>query len=394
MNTRLYEAHTAAASFYRRQLVENRDGWAAAHLRNRGLGALLACDSRWCVGYAPEGWSRLVGHLRRAGFDDQAIVRAGLASVTRNGYLVDRFRDRVVFVAHDRELRPVGFVSRARGTRLRYLNTARTEIFVKGQTLVGLDAQLDRLRSGAIPVLVEGAMDAPAVGLAGDDWVGVACCGTAITPEQARIVRAHSWTDAVIVALDGDVGGRAGAVRSLPILRDVFDDVLFARLPDKADPASLHAANPRLLRDVLTTARPLVEFAIEIELAKWSRVLDHVSGQVNAVRAVAPLIASLPAERVAKAVARLAGAVQLDEQIVSNEIVAAAGRCSRGRSRGRRRPSRPGGEVGNPLLVPSHSWIDGVSAAHIRSRSPETDAGHAFDADDVEGDSRDIARSP
>ncbi|GAA2811632.1 toprim domain-containing protein [Kribbella solani] len=394
MSTRLYEAHAAAASFYRQQLVEHHDGWAAAHLRDRGLGALLACDSQWCVGYAPEGWSRLVGHMRRAGFDDQAIVRAGLASVTRNGYLVDRFRDRVVFVAHDRELRPVGFVGRARGARLRYLNTARTKIFAKAQTLVGLDAQLDRLRAGAIPVFVEGAMDAPAVGLAGDDWVGVACCGTAITPEQARIVRAHSWTDAVIVALDGDVGGRAGAVRSLPVLRDVFDDVLFARLPDKADPASLHVANPRLLVDVLTTARPLVEFAIETELAKWSRVLDHVSGQVNAVRAVAPLIASLPAGRVAEEVARLAAAVQLDEQIVSNEIIAAAGRCSRGRSRGRRRPSRPGGGVGNPLLVQSSSGIDGVSAARSRSRSPETDAGHAFDADDVDGDPRDISRSP
>ncbi|MBB5979864.1 DNA primase [Kribbella solani] len=277
---------------------------------------------------------------------------------------------------------------------MRYLNTARTKIFAKAQTLVGLDAQLDRLRAGAIPVFVEGAMDAPAVGLAGDDWVGVACCGTAITPEQARIVRAHSWTDAVIVALDGDVGGRAGAVRSLPVLRDVFDDVLFARLPDKADPASLHVANPRLLVDVLTTARPLVEFAIETELAKWSRVLDHVSGQVNAVRAVAPLIASLPAGRVAEEVARLAAAVQLDEQIVSNEIIAAAGRCSRGRSRGRRRPSRPGGGVGNPLLVQSSSGIDGVSAARSRSRSPETDAGHAFDADDVDGDPRDISRSP
>jgi DNA primase len=67
-----------------------------------------------------------VNHLRRSGFDDGVIVAAGLASVTSNGYLVDRFRDRIVFVAHDLDLRPVGFIGRAAGTRLRYLNTPTT----------------------------------------------------------------------------------------------------------------------------------------------------------------------------------------------------------------------------------------------------------------------------
>jgi hypothetical protein len=61
-------------------------------------------------GYAPDGWSRVVSHLRRSGFDDEVIVAPGLASATSNGYLVDRFRDRIMFVAHDIGLRPVGFV--------------------------------------------------------------------------------------------------------------------------------------------------------------------------------------------------------------------------------------------------------------------------------------------
>lgn len=337
MKDRLYDAHRVAASFYRQQLLETPVGWAAEHLSSRGLGTVLAPDSGWRIGYAPDGWSRLVGHLRRSGFDDAEIVGAGLAFVTSNGYLVDRFRDRIVFAAHDRELRTVGFIGRSDGNRLRYLNTRTTEIYSKARTLIGLDAQVQRVRAGAVPVLVEGPMDAPAVGLAGAEWAGLACCGTAITPEQAVMVRRHSRSGAVVVALDGDLGGRMGAVRSFPVLSEVFDEVLFARLPDKQDPAALRAAGGGLLQDVLRSARPLVDYLIEVELEKWANVLDHLSGQVNAVRAVAPLVASLPAGRVAGEIAKLAKVVHLDEQVVSHEVVAAVGRPreSRPRRRGR-----------------------------------------------------------
>jgi DNA primase len=314
------------------------------------------------VGYAPDGWSRLVNHLRQSGYDDQVLVAAGLASVTRTAYLVDRFRDRIVFAAHDLDLRTVGFIGRARGRRLRYLNSPTTDIYSKAQTLVGLDGQIDRLRAGAVPVFVEGPMDALAVTLAGDDWVGAACCGTALTFEQARIVKRHSRSGAVVVGFDGDPGGRMGAVRSLEVLSGVFDEVLFARLPDLQDPAAVYSAAPAQLRAVLGSARPLVDFAIEVELSRWETVLDHLSGQVNAVRAVAPLVASLPPARVAGEIARLARAVHLDERIVSQEVVAAVGRCREHRSRGRRRPSARVDAVVDPDVDPE---VD--PSAHSRS---------------------------
>jgi DNA primase len=337
----LIEANSVAAQFFRQELLKRPGGWAAEHLRIRCLGEALARDSGWSVGYAPDNWSRLVGHLRRAGFDDATIVGSGLAAPTSNGYLVDRFRDRITFVAHDIELHAVGFIGRARAGRVRYLNTPNTDIYAKGMSLVGLDAQLARLEAGAIPVVVEGTMDALAVGLAGGEWAGVACCGTAITREQARILKRHARVDVVIVALDGNLAGRNGAVRSLDVLSPVFGQVLVAELPDQHDPASLFAAEPNRLRSSLGSPRPLIEFAIEVELSRWSRVLDHVSGQVNAVRAVAPLVARLPAGRVAGEIARLSGKLRLEEQIVSREVLAVVGlrteqRATRRRTRRQR----------------------------------------------------------
>ena len=325
----LVRAHEVAATFYRQQLQSNRRIWAARHLIGRQLGAALAPDSAWSVGYASDRWSRLVDHLRENGFDDDTMLAAGLARPTRSGYLVDRFRDRLTFVAHDIDLRPVGFVARARAADPKYINSPNTQIYTKGRSLVGLDAQQARLARGATPVLVEGPTDAVAVSLLGGDWAGASPCGTAITLHQAAIVRRYAAGDTAIVMLDADQAGRRGAVRGLDALSVYFRSVLVAELPDGHDPASLFAASPRLLHAALTNARPGIEFAIDVELARWAKVLDHLSGQVEALRSVAPLVVKLPTNRIAGQVTRLAQHLHLEERVVSREVLACVGRRPR-----------------------------------------------------------------
>ena len=66
----------------------------------------------------------------------------------------------------------------------KYLNTADTPLFHKGAQLFGLLEQ--PLADGAIPVIVEGPMDAVAVTIAsGGRYLGVATLGTSLTDEQA-----------------------------------------------------------------------------------------------------------------------------------------------------------------------------------------------------------------
>lgn len=337
-NQQLLQATRAAATFYSHQLQNRPNGWAAQHLRGRGIGqSVLAGATGWWLGYAPDTWSGLVDHLRREGIEDQTMLSAGLARATSSGYLVDRFRGRVMFLAEDRHLSPVGFVGRAPGGLLKYLNSPTTDIYTKATTLVGVGAQQQRLREGAVPVLVEGVMDALAVSQLSDHWAGVSACGTAISPEQAVMLRQASRVDWVVVAFDGDSAGVSGAARSIEVLAEAFGVVLAADLPFGQDPSSLFAASPERLHDALTHTRPLAQVAIDVELLRWDRVLDHISGQVNAVRAVAPLVARLPAGRVAAEVARLARRVGLEEQVVSREVVAAVG--SRRQSRATRRRS-------------------------------------------------------
>jgi DNA primase len=166
-------------------------------------------------------------------------VAAGLAAPTRNAYLIDRFRDRIMFLAEDQDANPVGFIGRGRSGRPKYLNTPNTEIYSKAKAVVGVGARRHRLREFATPVFVEGTMDALAVSRLDKRWAGVSTCGAVITREQALIVRKAARLDTVIVAFDGDAGGRNGTVRSLDVLSDVFGVVLAAELPDTHDLSSL-----------------------------------------------------------------------------------------------------------------------------------------------------------
>jgi DNA primase catalytic core len=332
---RLVEAHVAAGRFFREQLLRAGAGWAPAHLVQRGLGHVLRAGSQWKVGYAPDGWAHLVNHLRREGFDDETLLTAGLASATRKGYLVDRFRDRIMFPAWDSGQELVGFVGRSRGGRTKYLNSPATPIYQKSQTVVGLVEQRDLLDSGATPVFVEGPMDAAAIDelsrLTSRGWAGLGACGTALSFHQVAIVRHYSSSDTAIVGVDADGSGRLAAVRWLDDLSRFFDRVLVAEFPSGHDPSSLleTTAGADRLHEALMSPRPLAELAIEVELARWSRVLDHISGRVNALRRVAPLVARLPHDRVASQLGELSNVLELDQEIVSREFVETLGRSTR-----------------------------------------------------------------
>jgi len=66
---RAREAVAAAWDYYRQQAAGS---WAPRYLAGRGLDPTLA-------GYAPTGWTKLVGHLHGQGFTDLELLAAGLA---------------------------------------------------------------------------------------------------------------------------------------------------------------------------------------------------------------------------------------------------------------------------------------------------------------------------
>jgi hypothetical protein len=287
------------------------------------------------AGYAPGGWTVLLDHLRSLGHGDEELLASGLATTSRAGTLIDRFRDRLMLPIRSADGQIIAFTGRAAqdaGEQIpKYLNSPGTELYVKGGVLMGLSENLAALRAGAIPVIVEGRMDAEAVTASGGGRVvGLSPGGTALTAAQvAALAQVYDVTTGpVVVATDPDTAGQKAAERAWELLREAgANDLRAPRLPAGQDPADLlkDQGPGAVLAAVTTHARPLVDQVVEQRLARWSSHLDqgNVLAAVDALRDVAPIIAALPADQRAAATANLYLQLDLDIEVIGEEIYSA-----------------------------------------------------------------------
>jgi DNA primase len=304
--------------------------WVPGYLVSRGFSA--AVQERWGAGYAPAGWTALTDHLRGLGYDDQAIEECGLAKRSAQGRVIDVFRDRLMFPVHSVSGSVIGFVGRARPgagkDTPKYLNSRASPLYSKGRVLFGLNESRDALASGARPVIVEGPLDALAVTSAGDGrYVGLAPCGTALTADHVALLSkaANLAETGLRVGFDGDKAGQAAAVRAYALVRDVVEQPLLVDFPEGQDPAALVCLRGAgALVDVLdSSVRPLADVVVDAVVAKYGHWLEFIEGKFNALNAVAPLIAQMPACEVGRQVVRVAGQLSLTYVEVTTAVTEA-----------------------------------------------------------------------
>ncbi|UUW92511.1 MobF family relaxase [Pimelobacter simplex] len=232
--------------------------WAPGYLRER-LGTDLTEHPNYGVGYAPGSGHSLMRHLTAQGATIDELEQAGLVSRRERDdgttYYRDFFRDRLVMPIRDpndpNAEAILGFVGRRNPTKTdddfagaKYLNTRTTPVFTKGEALFGYAEARERLADGALPVLVEGPMDALAITLGSNGTaVGIAPMGTALTVSQIKLLRTHidmvNGRDRIAVATDSDPAGRKSAQKAFWHLTAADLDPTHLDLPDGLDPARL-----------------------------------------------------------------------------------------------------------------------------------------------------------
>jgi DNA primase catalytic core len=328
---RLLELNQQAADFF---TAHFRDSWAPAYLTDR-LGTDLADDERFTLGYAPAGWTALTSHLRHLGATDAEIVAVGLGSYASTGRVIDRFRDRLVFAISDGD-EIHGWIGRRNPDHdqdgdhavPKYLNTAETELFAKGHELYGLTEGAAELAAGAVPVLVEGPLDALAVTLAGDcDYVGIAPLGTAFTDAQAEALRPFlgDGKPGIVVATDADGAGQQAAQRIFWQLTARGHDPRHLAISTGKDPAELlQAAGATALRQALGASASLASALIDARVAVYADRLDTVEGRVHAARRAAEVIAAAPSTSWPGHLTRLVASTGIAPDIALSEVFDAA----------------------------------------------------------------------
>lgn len=226
-----------AQDFFRQQLLETQEGKniGGAYFREREISK--ESIDEFGLGYSPEQWDALAQHLLAQGYNFVQLEAAGLV-VGNENRPIDRFRDCVIFPIHSFSGRILGFAGRVLKSNkkvAKYLNSPETEIYHKSEILYGIyQAKQEIIRKNQC-ILVEGYTDVISLHQKGVKNV-VASSGTALTPEQIRLIK--RLTKNIILIYDGDNAGVKATQRSVDLILEQDLDVRIVNLPAEHDPDS------------------------------------------------------------------------------------------------------------------------------------------------------------
>ncbi len=284
---RLFAIHDDAAEFYQEELKKNRE--ALDYLEKRGLKRDLI--ELWQIGFAPDSWTALKGHLLGKKYSIPEIQKAGLIkpSEKRQGDHYDRFRSRIVFPIFDPSGRIIAFSGRIFGKEddAKYLNSPETPLFDKSRTLYGFHAAKTAIRQRDYSILVEGQLDLLMSHQAGYSQA-VATSGTAVTLSHLESLKKIS--PRLIIAYDADKAGIAASERAWQAALSLGMEIKICRLPKGKDPADILKDSPALFAEALKSSKHIIDITLDDML---SQNLDHRTLGKRIGEKVLPYVAAL-----------------------------------------------------------------------------------------------------
>jgi DNA primase len=239
---RLGQVLERAASFYERLLRDSELGaFARDYLASRDLGEEVCKQFR--LGYAPGG-PTLTRRAIQEGYTQEELLAAGLANRRGNDY----FARRLLFPLTDARGNVRGFQARKLydddPLQAKYVNSAETDVFKKGDLLYGLDTARQAIAKQDRAVVVEGNTDVLALRQAGFEPV-VASMGTALTERQLREL--NRLTKRLCLCFDADAAGQDATLRGMDLADKLGFNIQVVSLPAGTDPADDPAGFERRL---------------------------------------------------------------------------------------------------------------------------------------------------
>lgn len=268
----LFELNDLAVSFYHKVLTDSREAkFVRDYLEKRGLSDDTVMEFK--LGYSPEGFTNLSDFLKKKGYKEEDIIKAGLALKKDNGRVVDRFYKRLMFPIANPSGGVLGFTARVltNDKVAKYINTPETQIYEKSRVLFGIDKAKRAISEKGWLVVVEGNMDVLSSFQAGVKNV-VASSGTALTQEQLKAVK--RYTSNIIMALDKDEAGLEALKRGVFLALEESMNIKIVDMGNCKDPDEMIKKDKNEWKRTLKNSKPFMDFYIDQFFAKIDGQLD------------------------------------------------------------------------------------------------------------------------
>ena len=264
LRPKIAELNGFAAKFFREELAHPmKGGEARNYLKTRSLKP--ETEERFGIGFAENDYESLWKAAAKAGFKEFILTASGLAKERDRGGIYDFFRGRLMVPIRDMRGRVIAFGGRdlTGESPAKYINTPENALYKKSQVLYGLYEARDAMRESKQAIMVEGYFDAMRCADAGIGYA-VATCGTALTQQQARLLR--RYVPEVVLVYDGDAAGLQAASRGIGVLIAEDLSVRVLALPEGSDPDDFireHGAEKFL--EFVKSAPDFVRFYIQAQ---------------------------------------------------------------------------------------------------------------------------------
>ena len=362
LRSRVLAINKEAARFFYEQLNAENDDARAARAYWRGRGLSDSTIRRFGLGFSPNDFGALRRHLRTRGYTEEEMLASGLQKRSEKGNVYDVFRGRVMTPIFDLRGNVIAFGGRVLGDeKPKYINSPETLVYKKSKAMFALN--IAKKSASRRYILCEGYMDVISLHQAGFD-TAVAACGTALTPDQVRLL--GEYADEVVLCYDSDEAGQKATARSLGLFAESPVKVSVLNIPGAKDPDEFIKKYGRERFEALLNG---TSNAIEYRLAKvrekydLARPADRVEYIKDAIRLLAGRLT--PTEREVYA-GRLAEETDVAKANVMAQLEAAVRANQRRAQRQREKEhlnTGAGADIKLPYNVPGGEKALGVASA-------------------------------
>lgn len=312
---KMFEINREAANYFYKNLNSNID--ALNYLKDRQI--FRETIKLFGLGYSSNNWDEMYKYLTQKGYKESDIEQTGLIIKKRgkDGYY-DRFRNRIMFPIVNLKGKVIGFGGRVLdSSKPKYLNSPESSIFYKGKNLFGVNL-VNKYSDKKKVVLVEGYMDVLSLFNNGINY-GVASLGTALTSEQARLIKRYG--EDVFICYDSDEAGVKAANRAIDIFKKEGINAKVVLLPVGKDPDDFIKQNGKEKFEMLfDSALSYIDFKIYMYKRKFD--LARLEDKILFSKSVAELLKALnsPIE-IDAYIKRISGETGISEEAIKREVM-------------------------------------------------------------------------